>query len=256
MAEPYRLYWQPGCTSCLKAKEFLATHGIAFESIDVRANPDAMAELERLGARSVPVIARGDEFCFGQELEEVARFIGVAWRRDRLPMATLVERLQRLLRAAASLATQIPARSFEVSIEGRPDRAYGDIGFHVAMIVEGFLACARGDEMTFEYFLKRPNGAGRSSGQVSIQIRKTASRFDDWWAATAGGLQDQQVRTYYGTQPLHGVLERTAWHVAQHCRQLEHIIRALGLAPSVALGEAELTGLPLPEGVWDKEIGG
>lgn len=256
MADLYRVYWQPGCTSCLKAKEFLAAHGIEFESINVRASADAMAELERLGARSVPVIARGDSFCFGQELEEVARFVGVPWRRERLPVPVLVERVRCLLRAAASLALQLPLPNFETRIEGRPDRTYGDIGYHVAMIVEGFLASAAGDELTFDYFLQRPIGAFRSSANVAAQIETTTRRFDDWWTAPAGHRAEQTLRTYYGPQPLHGVLERTAWHAAQHCRQLEHIVRSLGLTPAVTLGDAALGGLPLPDGVWDKEIGG
>jgi hypothetical protein len=65
---------------------------------------------------------------------------------------------------------------------------------------------------------------------------------------------DRLLDTYYGAQPLHGVLERTAWHAAQHCRQLEHVILALGIEPKARLGDAELGGLPLPVGVWDKEI--
>ncbi len=213
-----------------------------------------MAELERLGACSVPVIARGERFCFGQELEEVARFIGVPWRRDRLPMATLEGRLQHLLRAASSLAAQLPPPSFEIPIEGRPDRTYGDIGYHVAMIVEGCLASARGEELTFDYFLKRPEGEARASERVAEQIKATAARFGDWSARLTDISPNQPLRTYYRSQPLNGVLERTAWHVAQHCRQLEHIVRTLGLAPERTLGEAELGGLPLPAQVWDKEI--
>lgn len=214
MIEPFRLYWQPGCTSCLKAKEFLTAHGIAFDSINVRAVSGAMAELDRLGARSVPVIAQGNRFCFGQELDEVARFVGVSWRRERLPIATLIVRVRALLRAAGALAEQIPAPSFEQPIEGRPDRSYGDIGFHIAMIVEGFLASARGDELSFDYFLKRPEGASRLAATVSVQIKETLSRFEIWAATFPTVSGDQTVRTYYGTQPIHGVLERTAWHIA------------------------------------------
>ncbi len=254
MIEPFRLYWQPGCTSCLKAKEFLTAHGIAFDSINVRAVPGAVAELDRLGARSVPVIAQGDRFCFGQELEEVARFVGVSWRRERLPIATLIVRVRALLRAAGSLAEQIPASSFERPIDGRPDRTYGDIAFHIAVIGEGFLASARGDELSFDYFLKRPEGASRCAARVSAQIKETASRFEAWAATSPTMSSDQSVRTYYGAQPIQGVLERTAWHIAQHARQLEHIVQTLGLAPITRLGDAELGGLPLPEKVWDKEI--
>ena len=252
--EAYRVYWQPGCTSCLKAKEFLAGHGIAFESINVRASPGAMDELARLGARSVPVIARGDRFCLGQELEEVARFIGVPWRRTRLPVPVLVERLRRLLIAAEALAARLPPDDAETPIEGRPDRSYGDIGFHVAMIVEGFLAAAGGDELTFAFFARRAAGSERSPARVAARLRRTAAAFRHWSAADRSDEAARLLRTYYGAQPLHGVLERTAWHVAQHCRQLEHIVRSLGVPSAPALGEAELGGLPLPDGVWDKEI--
>ena len=77
MAEGFKVYWQPGCSSCLRAKEFLAAHGVAYESIDVRARPDARDALARLGARSVPVVARGRRFVFAQDLDELARFVGV-----------------------------------------------------------------------------------------------------------------------------------------------------------------------------------
>ena len=253
MTEPLRLFWQPGCTSCLKAKEFLARHGIAFESVNVRASAEAMAALEALGARSVPVIARGRDFCFAQELDDVARFLGLDWRRERLPVATLIERVRGLLRAAAVLARQMPPAAFETPIAGRPDRSIGDIPFHIAMIVEGFLDAAEGGALTFQYFERRPERATRTPDAVARVIGETATRFEAWRAQDIA--PDQSLRTYYGAQPLHFVLERTAWHVAQHARQLEHIIRGLGLAPAAALGYAELDGLPLPEGVWDKEIG-
>ena len=32
---PLKVYWQPGCSSCLKAKEFLIEHGIEFQSINL-----------------------------------------------------------------------------------------------------------------------------------------------------------------------------------------------------------------------------
>ena len=30
-----KVYWQPGCSSCLKTKEFLLANGMEFESINV-----------------------------------------------------------------------------------------------------------------------------------------------------------------------------------------------------------------------------
>ena len=58
-SERVRVFWQPGCTSCLRTKEFLARNGVDFESINVHGNAAGMEELRKLGARSVPIVARG-----------------------------------------------------------------------------------------------------------------------------------------------------------------------------------------------------
>jgi hypothetical protein len=50
---------------------------------------------------------------------------------------------------------------------------------------------------------------------------------------------------------MHEVLERTAWHCAQHTRQLMMLLEMLDIAPNGPLTPADLAGLPLPEKVWD-----
>jgi len=50
------------------------------------------------------------------------------------------------------------------------------------------------------------------------------------------------------------VLERTTWHVAQHARQLERLLELRGITPDPRLAPSLLTGLPLPEDVWDAEV--
>jgi glutaredoxin len=47
-AEKVRVFWQPGCTGCLRAKEFLTRHGVDCESINVHGNDAAMADLAGL----------------------------------------------------------------------------------------------------------------------------------------------------------------------------------------------------------------
>ena len=37
---PLKVYWQPGCSSCLKTKEFLIDNGIKFDSINVLVSID------------------------------------------------------------------------------------------------------------------------------------------------------------------------------------------------------------------------
>ena len=78
-----KVYWRPGCSSCVKVKEFLSGLGVAYESINVSAEPQAMDELRALGVRTVPVVARGKDYVFAQELADVSRFVGreVTFRR-------------------------------------------------------------------------------------------------------------------------------------------------------------------------------
>jgi hypothetical protein len=49
------------------------------------------------------------------------------------------------------------------------------------------------------------------------------------------------------------VLERTAWHPAQHTRQLMLILDTLDIEPDGRLTAADLAGLPLPDKAWDNE---
>src|SRR5262249_23300722 len=72
-ASVIKAYWQPGCTSCLRMKEFLTKHGVSFVSVNVLEDKDAFAELATLGIRSVPIVRRGKDWANGQVLREVAR---------------------------------------------------------------------------------------------------------------------------------------------------------------------------------------
>lgn len=249
---PLVLYWQPGCTSCLKAKEFLRAHGIAFESVNVREDSTAAARLAALGARSVPVIAHGAEFVYGQDLATIARFAGIAHEPLRLPVPVLVSRLLALLDSAAALSAQLPAESLQQRLPGR-ERTHLDLAYHVAQVVVGFLDASLGGQLTFEHFERKPPAHLQAAAEVARSIRSVAQALAVWWGANQARLPDE-LDTYYGRQPLRAVLERTTWHVAQHARQLERLLELRGLSPQPALSPALLAGLPLPSDVWDAEV--
>ena len=67
----------------MRIKEFLSGLGVDYESINVSAAPEAMDDLRALGVRTVPVVARGRDYVFAQELADVSRFLGrdVSFRR-------------------------------------------------------------------------------------------------------------------------------------------------------------------------------
>ena len=55
MTPDLKVYWRPGCSSCVKVKEYLTQQGVAFQSIDVSARPEAMKDLLAFGVKTVPV---------------------------------------------------------------------------------------------------------------------------------------------------------------------------------------------------------
>jgi glutaredoxin len=260
-----RVYWQPGCTSCLRTKEFLAARGVPFTSINVLEDADAAAELRTLGVRAVPVVARAGRYVLGQDLGEVARFVGVAFEHQRLEPAVLAARLARLLGVARALALAIPPARIHDSIPARP-RRYADIAFHVGMIVQGLLDAAdtaRAGELTFEHFERLPAPGADTPAALADWLALCRAQLDEWSGRTfapapapeSGAAAARLLRTYYGERPLHEVLERSAWHVAQHVRQLDFIVASvLCVAAAPRLCPEDLDGLPVPRDVWDPEI--
>src|ERR1700675_1571648 len=93
-SERVRVFWQPGCTSCLRTKEFLTRNGVDYESINVHGNAAGMEELRKLGARCVPVVARGGRFVFAQAIGDVIDFLGLSVRQqERLSPVELMQKM-------------------------------------------------------------------------------------------------------------------------------------------------------------------
>ncbi len=67
MEKKVKIFAAPTCGYCAQAKEYFTEKGIAFEAVDVTKDAEAFAEMRKIsgGARSVPVIAIGDEVIVG-----------------------------------------------------------------------------------------------------------------------------------------------------------------------------------------------
>src|SRR5262249_43781651 len=109
------------------------------ESIDVAARPEAMDELRALGVRTVPVVARGKEYVFAQELADVSQFVGRKVEFRRMPAPQLVERWLHVLGSAQRYVMQFPQpRLTERATPGR-DRSIRDLAYHIFQIPDSFL---------------------------------------------------------------------------------------------------------------------
>lgn len=250
---PVRVYWAPGCTSCLRVKEFLRSRGQPFESVNAATDADAVEALRSLGARSVPVVERGGRWVYAQKLADVCAFLGLPAHDDTpLPPAELAERLDLVLAAALRYATQIPAATLDAPFRNSwaPPRG---LAHHVFRIVEAFLdAIDAGVELTNESIMQGTHEVlpGQDVVGYGDAVRQ---RFARWRQTVAGDPLTAPMKTYWGEQPVHLVLERTTWHSAQHARQLMVVLDSIGLAIDGPLTPAQLAGLPLPASAWDTD---
>ena len=250
--EPLRVYWRQGCSSCVKVKEYLSGLGVEFESIDVGARPQAMDELREMGVRTVPVVARGRDYVFAQALEDVSRFIDRAFEADRLPPEDLMRKWLAVLAAAQRHVLQIPReRLLERATPGR-DRSIRDLAYHVYQIPEGFLeAVENGVEDLTEVYNAPPPPDVEAAEQIRSYGERIARRLEAWWACLPDKTCRQTVNTYYGTRPLHELLERCSWHSAQHARQIIAVLERFGIAVDQPLTAQDYAGLPMPAGLWE-----
>ncbi len=251
MTAPIRVFWQPWCTSCLRVREFLWSRGIDFDSINVLESEDGRAQLHRLGARSVPVVARGEAFVFAQSIRDVVAFLGLdAAPGPELSPPELVDRLDLILSAAGRYTLQMPAAEFATQLPNRP-RSYRALLYHIFRIPDAFLEMTRGRTLDYEMLVAPPPAELRTTADIAAYGEGVRRGVRAWWNARGDKTCSEPVPTYYGAQPLHEVLERTTWHPCQHARQLMSLLERLGIPPDGPLSAEDLAGLPLPEGVWD-----
>ncbi len=217
--------------------------------MNVLEDPGALAELERLGARSIPVLSRGDKFTFGQSLPQIIEFLGLDEKGGpALSPAELHARLDKFMTAALELLPLMPHDRLATHVPGRP-RSYRALGFHLFRVVGAFLDASDGTTLDQASFREEPAADADTDALVAYGtgVRR---RFRDWWVAgdTAAA---RTLGTYYGPQSLHELMERTTWHAGQHVRQWMMLLEREGVAHHRPLVDADFARLPMPQNVWD-----
>ena len=255
-AEPaIKAYWQPGCTSCLRMKEFLTRHGVPFVSVNVLADKAAFAELAELGIRSVPIVRRGKDWANGQVLKDVARVAGIKWGGAKmLPVPELVSRLVTIQQAAQRLFAQIPDDKLGQQLPNRP-RSYAQLAYHIFNIADAFLEHeVQGLPLKEGAYSRVPPPEIDTQAKILSYGQDVLGRFQAWWD-DPGRTTDfsRKAHVYYGDVTLHEYLERITWHSGQHVRQLVMVLDMLGIEPDRPPTKETFAGLPIPDKVWDDE---
>lgn len=217
-------------------------------------DPAGRERLLSLGVQTVPVLAKGGQYIFCQNMEDVAEFVGLQGTgHTPLPPEALIGKWITVLRAAQRYIRQIPnQRLSERAIENR-DRSIRLLSHHIFRIGEAFLETAIDD---VEYWTNNANvppkdGSCTTGEEIVAYGDAIIKRIENWWDTLDDKSCQQKIKTFYGTPPMHQLFERSTWHSAQHTRQMIAVLERLGIEPNGRLVTDDLAGLPLPERIWD-----
>lgn len=217
-------------------------------------DPAGQERLLKLGVRTVPVLARGEQHIFCQNLDDVAEFVGLQGSgHTPLSPEILFAKWVNVLRAAQRYITQIPDERFPERVIHNRDRSIRLLSHHIFRIAEAFLETAIDG---VEYWLNNANippaeGTCTSGAEIVSYGDEMIARLEAWWNRLEDKSCRQKVKTFYGTPPMHQLFERSTWHSAQHTRQLIAVLERFDIEPNRRLSAEDLAGLPLPEGLWE-----
>ena len=204
--------------------------------------------------RNVPVVARGEQFVFGQNLEDVAEFVGLQGTGHQpLPPEQLIGKWIDVLRTAQGLIRQLPDAALNERVVANRDRSIRLMCHHVFRVGEAFLeSVVDGVEYAVQLANMPPaEGTFTTGDEIARYGESVIARLQQWWDKLDDKTCQQKVKTFFGMQPIYMLYERSTWHSAQHARQLTAVLEGRGIEPKARLKPETLAGLPLPERLWE-----
>lgn len=252
-AETIRYFYQPGCTSCHRTKQFLAQQGVDFEPINILKVDWAKDFLMARGIDMVPAIAKGERAIEAIQLGPVAAFLGKDYiEPEKLPPDILVDRYKIINQAAQRFVRLMPEKHLQFYFPERP-RPFFELSYHAFNIARAGLIGLRTGHEPGDFQTETVPSSIKTQDDMAAFGRSVLDDLLLWWAE-AGSLSDfddqDLIDTWYGVHPRHDVLERTVWHSAQHVRQMQMFLQHFDVDIPHPLTPEDLQGLPLPDDVW------
>ncbi|WP_158903575.1 glutaredoxin domain-containing protein [Burkholderia sp. L27(2015)] len=252
---PVNVYWVPGCSSCLRVKEYLTSHGVAFESRNIHDDLTALADLASLGVRRVPIVQIGQQWADGQALKDVAQLCGIDFTAPGpLSPEVLGERVEAILNKGLEEGHNLKPEILAEEIPGGQGRTYADLYFHVFHIVETFLKHDEGVPVTFASYQHLPAPERKTLEDLLAYGNDIKQWVCAWLKQNVQSYPwDAPADVYYGQQSIHGLLERTAWHSGQHLRQVLWRLDKVDQQNRLAAAQPLFERLPMPNAVWTQQ---
>ena len=207
--------------------------------------------MKRLGARSIPIVSKGDKFVFAQVLQEVVEFLGIDEDTGpELSPAELCERYLSILDKAIAQTRLMPDAHLGKELPNRP-RSWLVLMHHLFQIPVAFLDMEdTGETLAYEKLVEAPPAEMQTAEQVAAFGEQVKARFAAWFDKVKDEDFKGRVPTYFGGTTRHEMLERTVWHSTQHVRQVGALLEEVGITPADQVTAADIEGLPLTDKVW------
>lgn len=202
----------------------------------------------------MPVVSKGGNYVFGQNLEDVAEFVGLQGTGHKpLPPEELIRKWVLVLRALQRYARQMPAERINENVIENRQRSIRLLAHHAFRIAEAYLeSVIDGKEYAVQHANVPPKDGTHLTGEeIAAYGEGVIGRLQQWWDQVPDRTLSTRMKTYYGMQPMAIVFERSTWHSAQHARQLIAVLERFDIEPNRRLSAEDLAGLPLPEGLWE-----
>lgn len=75
MAQSLIIYTQPTCQACQRLKMYLKQRGIVYQERDITIDEQALADLQKLGLTTTPVIFTGDRMMVGFDQTKLEQWL-------------------------------------------------------------------------------------------------------------------------------------------------------------------------------------
>ncbi|MCU1477769.1 MAG: hypothetical protein JWQ64_2462 [Subtercola sp.] len=242
-------YWMPGCTSCLRMKEFLEKSGKPWKSINLAEEPTAIDKLKPFGV-GAPAVAVGDRVVQGLDLVGIAELIG--WDEYDPPVMLTPAELDAKYRIVLDGLIRFTGQLNDETVAYRAqenNRAIRFLVAHAGSIMRYGIDAYDLDAFDNGGSPPRPLADEGNAADLLTYVQETKRLYTAWW--DDWGFDDpfdRVLETAWGHRTFHEVFERCVWHTAQHTRQLQEWMQT-GLAIEVdqPLTADDFAGLPIPE---------
>jgi len=129
------------------------------------------------------------------------------------------------------------------------DRSVRDIGYHLLKVCLAHRIAMEQGKFPEGWLLEGVPPDVVNGADVAGYAHEVRDRLKEW--CSRPDVYSGSVKVYpSGSQTAQDLLERTAWHAAQHLRQLYALLESMGETPVNPLTDEDFVGLPLPKEIW------